>query len=160
MKHLYEKAIACLLLIGGLESCEQNPIIMPPVVYDENCLGFKEIGVCSFFNGNYGTDFQSALDSIIRYESKWVDSLITDLEVECSDCGYNRNETRLEFDTVHVATDDIALDRTRTYIYVWLTISRKPFDAAFSSEPVYVQFHNYGIIDSRGDRYLCNEKYL
>ena len=156
MKHLFLKIFFGLLLLGGLSSCENESAFTPGHKHDEHCVKFIGFG-CASYEGNYGNDFQSALDSLMRKERKYVESLITQLEEECSDCGYNRNETLLGFDTLQVADDDIILDRSRTYINVWLYIQRKPFDSVFSSEPIYVHLYNYGIIDSRGDRYIWIE---
>ena len=63
------KFLISLLLVGGLTACERHGN-NTPVEYDDNCLGFVELGryVCAFYIGNYGPDFQTALDSVVKVE--------------------------------------------------------------------------------------------
>lgn len=150
-----------LLLVGGLTACERNPdgnmSAYTPVEFNDSCLGFVELGhyVCAFYAGNYGPDFQTALDSVVKVEQKAVDAYVKANESAAHK--YYPDKTYLHFDTVHVHEDDVSLDRSRTYISVWLCMLQEWTNESFyPTEPYYLPVYDYGIIDNKGNRYYHN----
>lgn len=151
------KFLISLLLVGGLTACERHGN-NTPVEYDDNCLGFVELGryVCAFYIGNYGPDFQTALDSVVKVEQRMVDAYVKANESAAHK--YYPDKTYLRLDTVHVREDDVTLDRSRTYIRVWLYMMEEwTSEASYPIAPWYWPLYDYGIIDNKGDRYFHDD---
>ena len=71
---------------------------------------------------------------------------------------YDPDKTYLRLDTVHVREDDVTLDRSRTYIRVWLYMMEEwTSKASYLIAPWYTPIYDYGIIDNKGDRYFHDD---
>ncbi len=153
----YLRTIVFLLTIISFAACEKKPqmIFNPSIVFDDQCLGFKEIGnACSFYMGNYGPNFDDALDSVQKVNTQIVNREFEQLSNIADE--YDFDDTTLNFEAYHVAEDDIALDRRRTYTHIVLYVLWKGNSDNSLHQPSYVPIFDYGVIDNCGDWYVCN----